>query len=184
MIETGVYRLPDRHSKSLARKTAFPFRAFFFGGVPEPIGSCRPPRDDEITDRDLYRLTVLILRRRPHLDLSLRRTGLRRPYLENFALQVQLIPGPYRPRPAELVEPRADDPARGFELALHQEPHGHCGGVPAARRQPPEYRAARGLFVEMEGLRVEFGGEGLDPFLVDAQASGAEGLSDCEVFEI
>ena len=29
MIQTGVYRLPDRHSKYLARKTAIPFRAFF-----------------------------------------------------------------------------------------------------------------------------------------------------------
>jgi hypothetical protein len=33
-------------------------------------------------------------------------------------------------------------------------------------------------------LRVEFGGEGLDSFLVDAQASGSEGLSYREVFEI
>src|SRR6266705_1883825 len=28
MIRMGVYRLPDRHSKYLARKTAIPFRAF------------------------------------------------------------------------------------------------------------------------------------------------------------
>src|SRR2546427_9533947 len=30
----------------------------------------------------------------------------------------------------------------------------------------------RSLFVEMKGLRVEFGGEGLDPFLFDAQTPG------------
>src|SRR2546427_767193 len=137
MMRTGVYRLPDRHSKYLARKTAIPFRA-----------------------------------------------GFRGPHLENFALEVELIPGPHGARPAELVEPRADDSGSRFELALHQEPHGHRRGVPAARRQPPEYRAARGPFVEMEGLRVEFGGEGLDPFLFDAQTPGPEGLPHREVFEI
>src|SRR5439155_21414354 len=102
----------------------------------------------------------------------------------NFALDVELISGPNRPRPAELVEARADDSARRLQLTLHQEPHGHRRAMPAARRQPPEYRAARSLFVEMEGLWVEFGGEGLDSFFFDAQASGAEGLPYREVFEI
>jgi len=97
---------------------------------------------------------------------------------------MQLIAGPHGLRPAELVEARADDPARGLQLAFDQQPHGHRGGVPAARRQAPEYRAARGLFVEMEGLRIEFGGESFDPFLLDPQASGAEGLALREVLEI
>jgi hypothetical protein len=34
----------------------------------------------------------------------------------------------------------------------------------------------RGLLVEMERLRIEFGGKGLDPLLVDPQPPGAEGL--------
>src|SRR5438309_10466032 len=99
-----------------------------------------------MADGNLHRLAVLVLRRRPDLDQSLLRTGLRWPHFENFALEVELIPGPHGTRPAELVEARADDPARGIQLALHQEPHGHRGGVPAARRQSPESRAARGLF--------------------------------------
>jgi len=33
----------------------------------------------------------------------------------------------------------------------------------------------------MKGLRIEFGGEGLDPFFLDAQAPGAEGLPYREV---
>jgi hypothetical protein len=36
----------------------------------------------------------------------------------------------------------------------------------------------------MEGLRIELGGEALDPFLVDHEPSGAEDLPDGEVLEI
>src|SRR2546425_8572142 len=154
MIEMGVdgclYLPFYKHPKCLARRRQS-VPGLFLGcrrRSSGTIASCRPPRDHEIADGDLHRLAVLILRRRPHLDQSLLRTGFRRPHFENFALEVELIPGPHRPGPAELVEPRADDPTRGFELALDPEPHGHRGGVPAARRQPPEYRAVRGLFVE------------------------------------
>src|SRR6266571_1924895 len=190
MIEMGVdgclYLPFYKHPKCLARRRQS-VPGLFLGcrrRSSGTIASCRPPRDHEIADGDLHRLAVLILRRRPHLDQSLLRTGLRGPHFENFALDVELIPGPHGPRPAELVEARADDSASGLQLALHQEPHGHCRGVPAARRQASEYRTARGLFVEMEGLRVEFGGESLDPRFFDTQTPGAEGLPYREVLEI
>src|SRR5207249_2778160 len=78
----------------------------------------------------------------------------------------------------------ADHAGRGLELALDQEPHGERGGVPAACRQAAEYRAARGRLVEMEGLRIEFGGEALDPLLLDPQTPGSEFLSCSEIFEV
>jgi hypothetical protein len=55
----------------------------------------------------------------------------------------------------------------GLELALDQEPHADRGGVPTAGGQSAEEGVARGLLVEMEGPRIEVGGDGLDPLCVD-----------------
>jgi len=57
--------------------------------------------------------------------------------------------------------------------------------MPAARREPAEYRAARGLVVEMERLRVELRREALDAVLVDAHAPGSgEDLAGRKILEI
>jgi hypothetical protein len=56
--------------------------------------------------------------------------------------------------------------------------------MPAARRQAAEYRAARGIFVQVERLRVEFGRERLDALLFDDDAPGPVDLPDGEVFKI
>src|SRR5262249_44756827 len=87
-------------------------------------------------------------------------------------------------RPAEFVETGADDAAGGLELAVDQKPHGHRGGMPAARRQAAEDARVRRVLVEMERLRIELGGKRLDAFLVDAQLRRAEGLTDREVFQV
>src|SRR3979490_701922 len=97
---------------------------------------------------------------------------------------MQLIPGTHGARPAELVEAGADDAAGGLQLALDQQPHGERGGMPAARRQAAEDRATRRRLVQIEGVRLEFGGETLDPLLLDPQPPGAEGLSYGKVLEI
>jgi hypothetical protein len=57
-------------------------------------------------------------------------------------------------------------------------------GVPAARRQSAEERVVRGLFVEVEGLRIEFGREHLDLIGVNAEPPRAKGLADRKVFGI
>ena len=69
----------------------------------------------------------------------------------------------------KLVEADAENAAGGFEFAVDHKPHGHCGGMPAARRQALERRMARRLFVEMEGLRIELLREREDLVLVDPQ---------------
>ena len=56
--------------------------------------------------------------------------------------------------------------------------------MPAAGRQSSEERMARGFFVEMERLGIEFSGECLDSLLVDPQPAGTESLPDAVVFEI
>jgi hypothetical protein len=56
--------------------------------------------------------------------------------------------------------------------------------MPAACRQPAEDCVPRGVFVEMEWLRIEYGCEGLYLLLVDSQAPGTKGLRHREVFEI
>src|SRR5678815_3952840 len=113
------------------------------------------------------------------------RARFRRAHLEDLAFDAQLVARPHRQRPAELVEPGADDAAGGPQVARHQQLHGHGGGVPAARRETAEYRALRGCVVQVERLRVELGGEALDPLGVDAQAPGAaEFLTDREILEV
>ena len=55
--------------------------------------------------------------------------------------------------------------------------------MPAARREAGEDRATRGLVVEVEGLRVELGGEGGDRGGIDAQRGRGKFLPDNEVLE-
>src|SRR5207248_2311961 len=144
----------------------------------------RPARHDEIADGDLHRLALLVARRRAHLDETLVWPRLRRPHLEHLDVEIQLIVRPHGQRPAKFVEARADDAARGLELALHEEPHGHRRGMPAARRLAAEDRAARRVAIEVERLRVEFRREGLDALLIYAQAPRAVDLAGGEVLEI
>jgi hypothetical protein len=81
-------------------------------------------------------------------------------------------------------KPAPMNAARGLEIALDHQPHRQRSRVPAARDQSPEDRVERGVLIEVEGLRIEFGCESLDPLLVDPHSSRAEGLAHREVFEI
>src|SRR5262249_29418769 len=84
----------------------------------------------------------------------------------------------------EFFKTGTDYTASRLDLAVNQQAHCHCGGVPAARGQPMEDRPARRLLIEVERLRIELGRECLSPFFVDADLAGAKGLSDGEVLEI
>src|SRR5262249_59587957 len=77
-----------------------------------------------------------------------------------------------------------DEPADERQSALDQEAHGDGGGVPAARRQSAKQRVRRFLLVEVEGLRVELTGEGLDLLRVDDTGRAREPPSDGEAVEI
>src|SRR5438128_986107 len=63
-------------------------------------------------------------------------------------------------------------------------PPTHRGGMPAARGQPAEDRTACGFVVLVERLRIELGGEGLDPLRVDPDAPGPVRLPGREVLEV
>jgi hypothetical protein len=54
--------------------------------------------------------------------------------------------------------------------------------VPTARGETAEEGAARGIVVEMERLRIEFGRESLDRRRVDAAACGDVSLPRGELF--
>jgi hypothetical protein len=58
------------------------------------------------------------------------------------------------------------------------------GRVPAARGEPAEQRILRGLFVEVEWLRVELGGVPLDLVRVDVVRLAVETLADMKVVEV
>jgi hypothetical protein len=72
---------------------------------------------------------------------------------------MELVAGPDRARPTKLIRRCR----RRLEFALNQKPHGHGGSVPSACRESAEDRVRCQRFIKMKGLRVEFGGEGLDP---------------------
>src|SRR6476646_11923060 len=57
-------------------------------------------------------------------------------------------------------------------IAFDQKPHGESRRMPAACRQPTEDCVPRSVFVEMEWLGIEFGGESLDLLLVYPQSPG------------
>lgn len=121
--------------------------------------------------------------RGPHFDQPLFGVGLRRTDFQHFDFEMQFIFRSYRPRPSELVEAGSHDTTRWLELALHQEPHRKCRRVPAARRKSLKDRVARGLFVEVERLRIEFLSKFLDSLCLDPRTAGAKGLAHGEVFK-
>src|SRR5262245_6169663 len=56
--------------------------------------------------------------------------------------------------------------------------------MPAACRQAGEQRALGGIFILMEGLRIELRGEGFDLSYVDDMRSAGEALADMQIVEI
>src|SRR5262249_61618152 len=96
---------------------------------------------------------------------------------------MQFVAGPYRARPAQLVETDAQNSAGWAKLAVDQKAHRHRRGGPAACCQAAERRASRRFLVEMIGLRIVFLGEGQHLGFVDALASALEYLAGCEIFQ-
>src|SRR5439155_14505299 len=67
---------------------------------------------------------------------------------------------------------------------VDQEAHRHRRRVPAARHQFLEERFASAVLVQMEGLRIEFSGKGLDARSFDRELLGAKFLPGFKVLEI
>src|SRR5438552_18010906 len=140
--------------------------------------------DDEAADEHLHGLVVLVERGGAHLDAPLLGARLRLPHFEDLALDAQHVSGTRGLGPAEFLEARAEDAARGLHLAVDDEAHRERGGVPAARRESLEERAARRRFVEMIGLRIVLLRERLDGIGVDGDAAaGSVRLAGSEIFE-
>ena len=71
--------------------------------------------------------------------------------LDDLALDTQDVAGTSGLRPANLTS-RPDDPPCDRHPAVDQKAHGNCRCVPAACRQPTEYRSLCGPFIEMKRL--------------------------------
>jgi hypothetical protein len=97
---------------------------------------------------------------------------------------MELVSGPHGSRPFQFVAPGSDDASRRPELAVIEKPHGEGGGMPAASGESVEDGVLRSIFVEMEGLGIEFGGEGFYPIGIDPQSAGAECLACGQILEI
>src|SRR5882724_1493114 len=139
--------------------------------------------DDDLGGQDLDDLVALIAGLGSQGDHPAVRARTRRRYFQDLALHPEDVARARRPGPADLSA-GADDAARDRRAALHQESHGDRRRVPAARRQAGEQRALRGLVIEVEGLRIELAGEGLDLRRVHRMRSAGEPLPDPEIVEI
>jgi hypothetical protein len=147
-------------------------------------GLLRAAEYQQVSDGDLHGLTILIQSCGSKFDQSEVWARLRWPRLEDFTLEVQRIAWPRRMRPPKLIETRSNDATRRAEVTLDQQAHGDCGSMPATRYQAMKNRVLRCRRVEMERLWIELGGKTSDPLFVDAQAAGAEGLSDGKILKI
>ena len=63
------------------------------------------------------------------------------------------------------------------------KPHRNRRGVPARRGKPVEHRVLGGLFVEMERLRIEFGGKTQDVFFRHRDLIAFKFHADLQVVE-
>ena len=106
------FRMPDRVPE------AVPWTAPRLISLGAESGRLRPAGHQEIANEDLHGFVPLVERRRAHFDETLSGPRPRHPHLEHFALQMQLIVGPHRPRPTKLIKPEANDAARRSEFTL------------------------------------------------------------------
>jgi len=105
-------------------------------------------------------------------------------HCKHFAFDPKLIAWPNRLQPAEFVKAGADDAAGRFEIAFNQKFHRDRGRVPTACDKTAKYRVGGGSFVEMERLRIKFGGKALDAVRIDTDTLGLKGLSSFKIFQV
>ena len=80
--------------------------------------------------------------------------------------------------------PAPIEPPANLDLAIDDQPHREGGRVPAAGDQAAEEGRRGRRLVEVEGLRVELGGERLDLVRIDRDGPAPECLAHGEVFQI
>src|SRR6202023_1201996 len=102
--------------------------------------SRRTARHQKVAGEHLHDFVVLIERRVLHPDHAAIGPRFGRADFEHLALDVQLVAGAHRTRPAQLVEADAENAAGRLERAVDHKPHGDRSGVPAAGRQSLERR--------------------------------------------
>src|SRR5215467_11139963 len=99
-------------------------------------------------------------------------------------MEPQSVARPYRTRPAQLVDPAADDAFRQWQR-LDDELHGERRRVPSAGDQFLEERRARDRLAQVPRLRIELAAKSLDRIGVDDGACvRGEHLPRSEVLEI
>lgn len=142
-------------------------------------------RNHQIAHGNLHNFLVLVQRRCAQFDKPLLWTRFRRPNLQHFTFHTQLITRPNRTWPAQFIKTCTDDATSRLELAIHKQPHRDSSSMPTTRSQPPEYRSARSAFLKVKCLRIELGGKGLEPSLLNADSRiTAESLARHKVVKV
>src|SRR5258708_8820505 len=94
------------------------------------------------------------------------------------------VAGPYRLKPAQLVEAGRAERGAPVDVVVDEQPH-HLGrDMPARSDQAAKHRGLGGLGVNMEGLRIEPAGEVDDLLGGEARRAQRILLTDFVVFPI
>ena len=93
---------------------------------------------------------------------------------------MEAVAGPRRARPAQFAA-GAYEPAGERRAAFDHELHGDRRRVPAAGGEAAEHRVFRRRLVEMEGLRIELPGEGLDLRRIQLMRTADEALANLQI---
>src|SRR5882724_10752931 len=119
------------------------------------------PEYQELRHQDIHDIAILIERGTSHRHDALMRLRTRWRDFKDLALDVQSIARTRGPGPRDFST-QADDAIREGQTAGDQKPHGRGGGVPTAGCEPFEDARLRGRLVQVERLRIKFGGELFD----------------------
>ena len=138
--------------------------------------------NDEAGQHDLHGFVRPVTGFASYDDHSDRRSTFRAKHLDDFADDAKDFAGPCRPHPFQLragTDKTACDRQSLYDEASHRE---HCH-LPATGDESAEETVGGTLFVEMEGLRIEIGGEALDRLGFDPERSALEGPTDLKILE-
>src|SRR6478735_7706334 len=106
----------------------------------------------------MYRLAILVQGDATDFNDGLVRLGTRRRNFQDLALHVQCVTGSRGSGPCQIAA-QADNAIAQRQATIHKKAHGDCSSVPSAGCKSAKYAGFRGVFIQMERLRIKLSSE-------------------------
>src|SRR5579864_9045819 len=164
-------------------------RPCFFARYRSSRSCFLPPLDKRRANERYHRFAFLVDAGGTKTDQANMRPAVGRPRLDYLSLIRDGVADidrlePFEPAKTERRTDTRDRFAAGarclFQAAamVHHQPHPGCRGMPAGGAERAEMRAPGGGFVEVERLRIETAGEGLDTIGGEGVAADVEYIAN------